>query len=136
MRRGALGLVVAAAVLVPGALAWAAFAGAVAAGPASLTAYAVPAPAGLRCQGLDSLTTSRVAWDAVAPPPGETVDYVVTLPGGRTTTTNATYHPLPLITLPGRYAVQARISSGWLSQPATITVTLTALGLLYLCSTP
>jgi hypothetical protein len=54
-------------------------------------------------------------WDAVTPPPGDTIAYVVTQPGGAETTTS---------------------SSGWRSQATTITVSLGALGLLYLCSTP
>ncbi len=135
MTRRTLGAVVALAAAAPGAAAWAAFGSGVAAGPASLATYTVPAPANLRCAGLASLTSSRLAWDAVVPPPGETVDYVVTLPGGRTTTTSAAFHQLPVVTLPGQYAVQARVA-GWLSQPTTITVTLTALGLLYLCRVP
>jgi hypothetical protein len=136
MRRRAVALALVAGAAAPGAVAWAAFGGGVSAGAASLATWTVPAPANLRCQGLTSLTSSRIAWDAVAPPGGQTVDYVVTLPGGRTTTTSQTFHTLPVVTLPGQYAVQAQIASGWLSQPVTITVTLTALGLLYLCATP
>lgn len=136
MRRCAVALALVAVAAAPGAVAWAAFGGVVSAGAASLATYTVPTPANVRCQGLTSLTSSRIVWDAVAPPAGQAVDYVVTLPGGRTTTTSATFHQLPLITLPGQYAVQARIDSGWLSQPTTITVTLTALGLLYLCRAP
>jgi hypothetical protein len=76
-------------------------------------------------------------WDAVTPPSGDTIVYVVTPPGGRATTTSATSFQLPTISLTsGQYAVRAQISSGWQSQAATITVSLGALGLLYLCSTP
>lgn len=137
MRRRTLGALVAAAVAAPGAAAWAAFADGVAAGPASLATYTVPTPTGIRCAGLASLTSSRIAWDAVTPPPGDTVDYVVTLPRGGTAVASTPSYALPAITLvPGQYAVQARIGSGWLSQPTTITVSLTALGLLYLCRVP
>jgi hypothetical protein len=115
--------------------AWAAFATAVSAS-ASFGAYAVPAPANLRCQGLTSLTSSRVVWDAVTPPAGDAVVYVVTPPSGRATTTSATFYQLPAISpLTGQYRVQAQISSGWQSQPATITVTLSVL-VLYVCTTP
>ena len=102
----------------------------------SLATYVVPAPSGLACSGLASLTTSRIVWSAVTPPAGDAIAYVVTAPGGRQTTTAATSYDLPAVTLPGQYAVQAQISSGWRSSPVTITVSLTALGLLYLCSTP
>jgi hypothetical protein len=136
MRRCALALGLVAAAAAPGAVAWAAFGSGVSAN-ASFATYTVAVPGNLRCTGLLQLSTSRIVWDAVPPPAGQTVDYVVTPPDGRSTTTSATFHQLPAITLvPGRYAVQARISSGWLSQPATITVTLGALGLLYLCSAP
>lgn len=136
MRRCVLGLAVAAAATAPGALAWAAFSAGDEAS-ASFGAYAVPAPANVRCSGLLQLSTSTIVWDAVAPPSGETVDYVVTPPGRSAVTTSETSFQLPAISLlAGQYAIQARLSSGWLSQPSTITVTLTALGLLYLCSTP
>ncbi|HEU4701274.1 MAG TPA: hypothetical protein VFS37_02240 [Conexibacter sp.] len=130
----ALGALVAAALLAPAA-AWAAFGASVSA-TSTLATYAVPAPSGLACRGLASLATSQVVWSAVTPPAGDTVAYVVTAPGGRQTTTSATSYSLPVATLPGQYAVQTQISSGWRSPAATITVTLTALGLLYLCSTP
>jgi hypothetical protein len=116
--------------------AWAAFASVVGVN-ASFASYSVPTPDNIRCSGLTSLTSSRIAWDAVTPPAGDTIVYVVTDPSRRVTTTSATFHQLPTISLlTGQYAVQAQISSGWRSQPATITVALTALGLLYLCSTP
>ena len=116
--------------------AWAAFAATVGAS-ASFDAYVVPVPGNLRCQGLTQLTSSRIAWDAVPPPAGDTIVYVVTPPRGSPTTTSATFYQLPAISLvPGQYAVRAQISSGWQSQAATITVTLGSLGLLYLCSTP
>ncbi|HEX7290136.1 MAG TPA: hypothetical protein VF250_03325 [Conexibacter sp.] len=124
----------AASVLAPAA-AWAAFSRSVSA-TGSLASYAVPAPAGLACRGLASLATSQIVWNAAAAPAGNTVAYVVTAPGGRQTTTAATSYSLPTATLPGQYAVQTQISSGWRSPAATITVSLTALGLLYLCSTP
>jgi len=60
----------------------------------------------------------------------------MTAPGGRQTTTATPSYDLPLATLPGQYAVRTQISSGWRSPAATITVSLTALCLLYLCSTP
>ncbi len=137
MRRCALALGLVAAAAVPGAVAWAAFGSNVTAS-AALATYTVPVPGNLRCSGLLQVSTSRIVWDAVTPPTGQTVDYVVTPPSGRATTTGgATSYQLPAVTLvPGRYAVRAQISSGWLSQPATITVTLGALGLLYLCSAP
>lgn len=116
--------------------AWAAFAATVGAN-ASFVSYTVPAPGNIRCSGLALLSSSRIVWDAVTPPAGDTVAYVVTDPSRRVTTTSATFYQLPAISLlTGQYAVQAQISSGWTSQPATITVGLTALGLLYLCSTP
>lgn len=117
------------------AAAWAAFGASVQAGGA-LATYAVPAPTGLACRGLTSLATSRIVWSAVTPPPSGAVAYVVTAPGGRQTTTAATSYDLPVATLPGQYAVQAQVGGSWRSPASTITVTLTALGLLYLCSTP
>jgi len=118
------------------AAALAAFGAGVSASGTTLATYAVPTPSGLACRGLASLATSQIVWNAVTPPPGTSVAYVVTAPGGRQTTTAATSYPLPVATLPGQYGVQAQISSGWRSPAATITVSLTALGLLYLCSTP
>jgi len=136
-RAGRLLVALAALTLSPWpAAALAAFGGSVAASGAALATYAVAAPSGLACRGLASLTTSRIVWSAVAPPPGQSVSYLVTVPGGRQTTTAATSYDLPVATLPGQYAVQTQISSGWRSPAATITVSLTALGLLYLCSTP
>jgi hypothetical protein len=127
----AVGLVAAVAATALGA-----FGASVQASGTSLAAYTVPVPANIRCGGLSSLLTSKLAWDAVAPRPGDAVVYVVTAPGGRQTTTAATSYDLPAVTLPGQYTVQAQISSGWRSTVTTITVSLTALGLLYLCSTP
>lgn len=136
MRRCALGIALAAATA-PGAVAWAAFGATVTTSGTSFGAYTVPVPGNIRCTGLLQLSTSRILWDAVAPPAGQTVDYVVTLPDRRTATTSATFYQLPAVTLvAGQYAVQARISSGWLSQPTTISVSLGALGLLYVCRTP
>jgi hypothetical protein len=129
-------LATAGAVLVLATPALAAFGASVATSGTSFGAYAVQAPTGLRCAGLSSLTTSRIEWDAVAPPAGQTVDYLVTQPSGTTVATSATSHPLPVVTLPGQWAVRARISSGWRSPAATVTVRLTALGLLYLCNVP
>jgi hypothetical protein len=51
------------------------------------------------------------------------------------TTTSAAFYQLPAVSLPGQYAVQAQISSGWRSSATTITVSLGALG-LYVCRTP
>jgi hypothetical protein len=118
------------------AAAMGAFAGSVQATGATLSTYAVPTPTGLACSGLASLTTSRIVWNAVTPPAGDSVVYVVTAPGGRQTTTATASYDLPIATLPGQYAVRTQISSGWQSPSATITVSLAALGLLYLCSTP
>ncbi len=119
------------------AAAWAAFAASVAASGATLATYTVPTPAGIACRGLASPTSSQIVWTAVAPPPGDSIVYVVTAPGGSQTTTAAASYDLPAATLtPGQYAVQAQISSGWRSAATTITVSLTVLGLLYLCSTP
>ncbi|HZV72167.1 MAG TPA: hypothetical protein VFF79_00475 [Conexibacter sp.] len=141
MRRRALAAAVAAAALgtSPWAApaAWAAFAATVTTSGTSLAAYTVPTPGNIRCSGLTSLASSRILWDAVAPPAGDTIVYAVTLPSGGTTTTSATFYQLPAVTLmPGQYAVQAQISSGWRSAATTITVSLGALGLLYLCRTP
>lgn len=138
MRRRLAGALLAAVALVAAAAATAlgAFAASVQTSGTSLAAYTVPVPANIRCSGLSSLLTSKLAWDAVAPRPGDAIVYVVTAPGGRQTTTAATTYDLPAVTLPGQYAVQAQISSGWRSTTTTITVSLTALGLLYLCSTP
>lgn len=134
MRRCALVGALLAATAAPGAVAWAAFGSTVAAN-ASFATVAVPAPGGIHCVGLLQLSTSKIVWDAVLPPAGQTVDYVVTPPRGGATATTETFYQLSAITLtPGQYGVQARISSGWLSPPATITVSLGALGLLYLCS--
>jgi hypothetical protein len=119
-----------------GAPAWAAFASGVQTSATSFASYTVPSPTGIRCSGLGALGTSSINWNAVTPPPGNTIAYVVTAPGGGTTTTSATSYQLPAVSLTtGQYKVQARISSGWLSLPATITVGLTVL-LLYTCSTP
>lgn len=113
------------------------FGASVQASGSQFAAYTVPVPGNLRCAGLSSLLTSKLVWDAVTPPAGDSIAYVVTVPGGRQTTTAATTYDLPPVTLlPGQYAVQAQISSGWRSPAATITVSLGALGLLYLCSTP
>ena len=117
-------------------VAGAAFGASVSATGGSLATYTVPTPSGLACRGLTSLSTSRIVWNAVTPPAGNSVRYVVTAPGGRQTTTATPGYDLPLATLPGQYAVRTQISSGWSSPSATITVSLTALGLLYLCSTP
>lgn len=104
---------------------------------ATLSAYTVPAPTGLACQGLLNLTSSRIVWNAVPPPAGQTVDYLVTVPAGTTTAVSTTFYQLPAIVLaPGQYAVRTRISSGWTSAPSTITVSLNTLGILYICSTP
>jgi hypothetical protein len=135
-RAGRLCTALAVATLAPlPAAAWAVFGAGVQARGA-LATYAVPAPTGLACRGLTSLTTSRIVWNAVSLPPSGSVAYVVTAPGGRQTTTATTSYDLPIATLPGQYAVQTQITSGWRSPAATITVSLTALGLLYLCSTP
>lgn len=116
--------------------AWAAFLASVATSGTSFAAYTVPAPTNIHCSGLSSLTTSKILWNAVTPPPGDTIAYAVTQPGGATTTTSATSFTLPAISLTsGQYAVQAQISSGWRSSAATITVGLGVLG-LYTCSTP
>lgn len=116
--------------------AWASFLASVGTSGSRFAAYAVPAPADIRCGGLTSPTSSKILWDAVAPPPGDTIAYVVTQPGGGTTTTSATSYALPAVSLTsGRYAVQAQISSGWRSSAATITVGVGVLG-LYTCSTP
>lgn len=136
--RSALGVVVAAvALLTPlHAVAWAAFANVVQATGSSFAAYTVASPTGIHCSGLVSLLSSKILWNAVAPPAGQSTDYVVTAPGGGTTTTAVASYTLPSVTLvTGQYAVQARISSGWLSPPATITVSLGVLG-LYTCSVP
>lgn len=118
-------------------VAWAAFAAVVGTSGSSFSSLTVAPPANLRCGGLSAPLTSKILWDAVAPPAGQTVDYVVTAPGGGTTTTAATSWNLPPATLiPGQYAVRTQISSGWQSAPATITVGLTVLGLLYTCSVP
>lgn len=114
-----------------------AFAAVVGTSGSGFHSYTVPVPTGLRCGGLSTPATSKILWDAVAPPAGQTVNYLVTAPGGSTTTTAATSFNLPPVTLvSGQYAVRAQISSGWSSAPTTITVGLTVLGLLYTCSTP
>jgi hypothetical protein len=103
----------------------------------SLAAYTVPAPTGIACAGLSLQSTSRLTWNAVAPRAGDSVVYAVTVPAGTTTTTAATTYQLPAVALsPGQYAVRTQISSGWRSQPATITVGLNLLGILYTCSVP
>lgn len=137
MRGRALAVALATVAAVPSGAALAAFGASVTAS-SDFATYTVSPPASLRCTGLLQLSTSRITWDAVAPPAGQTVDYLVTPPSGRATSTGgAAFWQLPAVTLlPGRYAVQTAISSGWQSQPATITVTLGALGLLYLCSAP
>jgi hypothetical protein len=136
-RRGLAALASAALALGPcAAPAWAAFAAGVQTSGTSFATYTVPSPTGIHCSGLGALGTSTIVWNAVTPPSGDTIAYVVTAPGGGTTTTSATSYQLPAVTLTtGQYRVQARISSGWLSQPATITVGLTVL-VLYTCSTP
>lgn len=118
-------------------VAWGAFAAVVGTSGSSFDSYTVPVPTGLRCGGLSTPATSRILWDAVAPPAGQTINYLVTTPSGSTTTTAATSFNLPPVTLTsGQYAVRAQISSGWSSAPTTITIGLTVLGLLYTCSTP
>lgn len=135
--RVALALLSAAALVgIPAAAALGAFGASVQTSGSAFDAYTVPTPANLRCTGLTSLTTSRLAWDAVTPPPGGSVAYLVTTPAARQTTTTATTYDLPTVTLPGQYSVLTQISSGWQSPATTITVTLTAFGLLYLCRTP
>ena len=139
MRRRALAVVLVALAASPWSVpaAWAAFAASVTTTGTSFASYTVPTPGNVRCSGLTSPTSSRVLWDAVAPPVGQTIAYVVTQPDGRQATTAATFFQLPAVTLTaGQYAIQAQISSGWLSQPTTITVSLGVLGLLYLCRTP
>ena len=92
---------------------------------------------GDRVQRAASLTSSRSSGARSTPPPGDSIVYVVTAPGGRQTTTAAASYDLPVATLPtGSTRCQAQVSSSWRSSPPTITVSLTALGLLYLCSTP
>lgn len=137
MRRTAVAIVATMALAPCAQSAVASFVAGVQADGAQLAAYVVPTPTGIRCTGLSSLLTSKIAWDAVAPPAGQSIDYVVAKPGGDTVETSATTYTLPPVTLlPGQYAVRARIAAGWVSQPATITVTLGALGLLYLCRAP
>lgn len=99
---------------------------------AALSAYTVPTPANVRCVGL-GLLRGAINWNAVTPPAGNTVDYVVTQPDTRAVTTTATRYALPILQLIGQYRVQARISSGWLSAPATVNVTL-GVGGVYVCS--
>lgn len=120
-----------AAVLTGGVLLWAA-APAVAAfvanvaAQASFSAYTVPVPPNLRCTGA-TLLNGTITWQAVVPPTGTTVSYVVTLPDGRTATTTQTRYSLGILTLIGTYRVQARISAGnWTSAPAAIVVTSVA----------
>lgn len=101
---------------------------------ATFGAYRVPAPANLRCQGLASLSSSRIVWDAVTGPAGQGVSYRVTTPAGATSMTSATSFPLPpLSLLAGGYRVETVISSGWRSGPSQINVGLSVLGLLYVC---
>jgi hypothetical protein len=141
MSRRALALAAATAALAASSwmapAAWAAFLASVTTSGGGFATYAVPIPGNIRCSGLTSLSSSRILWDAVTPPAGDTMHYVVTQPGGATTTTSATFYQLPAVSLmPGQYAVRAQISSGWQSQAATITVGMNVLGLLYTCSTP
>ncbi len=137
-RRTLIALAAGALALGPGpGAAWAAFAAVVGTSGSSFGSYTVPTPANLRCGGLSAPLTSKILWDAVAPPAGQSVDYLVTAPSGTTTTTAATSFNLPPAMLTsGQYAVRAQISSGWQSTPATITVGVTVLGLLYTCSVP
>lgn len=114
----------------------AAFAAGVATSGTSFAAYTVPAPGNIRCSGLASLGSSRILWDPVTAPAGDTIVYAVTAPGGGTTTAASAFDQLPAVTLTsGQYAVRAQISSGWQSPATTITVSVGALG-LYLCRTP
>lgn len=134
-RAGSIAVVVALALAPWAATAAASFTAAVAATGGPLATYTVPPPTGLACRGLLSLSSSRIVWNPVTPPPGQSVRYAVTEPDGDVVTTTATSHPLPiLVLLPGVYQVQAEISSGWRSAPASIRVSLNALGLLYVCS--
>lgn len=136
-RRGRLAQFAVVAVLIApwAATAAASFQKAVSAAGGPLSTYSVPTPTGLSCRGLLSLLTSRLVWNPVTPPAGQTVRYVVTQPNGIQVTTTDTSFSLPAIALlAGTYQVQADISSGWRSAPAAIRVTLNALGLLYICS--
>lgn len=103
---------------------------------ATLATYTVPVPQGIGCAGLGSLANPRITWNAVTPLAGDSVVYVVTPPSGAPTVTATPSYRLPVgPTVPGQYRVQARISSGWLSQVTTITATVGARG-LYACTTP
>lgn len=99
---------------------------------APFSAYTVPTPPGVRCSGLGILT-GAIVWTAVTPPPGNTVDYVITQPDARIVTTTGLSYTLPVLGLGGQYRVQTRISSGWLSAPAVVNVTLGLLS-IYICS--
>jgi hypothetical protein len=117
--------------------AWAAFADTVGISGSSFSTYTVPPPTNLACTGLSAPLQSKITWTAVSPLPGDTVVYVVTTPTGTSSTTAVTEYALPAVTLQtGQYSVQTRISSGWTSSAATITVGLGFLGLVYTCSTP
>lgn len=117
-----------AAVLTAGVLLWAAapavaaFVASVAA-EASFSAYTVPVPPNLRCTGA-TLLNGSITWQAVTPPAGTTVSYLVTLPDGRTVSTTQTRYSLGILTLVGVYRVQAVLSAGsWTSALASINVT-------------
>lgn len=122
MRRALAAVLTGALLLWAAAPAVAAFVASVAAQP-SFSAYTVPVPPNLRCTGA-TLLNGSITWQAVTPPSGTTVAYLVTLPDARVVRTTATRYSLGILTLIGTYRVQAQISAGsWTSAPASIVVT-------------
>lgn len=104
---------------------------AVVAASASFTAYTVPTPSNVRCNGL-GLLRGTIDWSAVTPPSGATVSYDVTQPDGRVVNSTLTRYTLPAVSLIGTYRVQTRLSAGgWRSAPASMVVTNVA-G-IYIC---
>lgn len=108
--------------------AWAAFSALVSAG-ASFSAYTVPVPPNLRCVNTGGRTL--LTWDAVTPPAGVAVDYVVTQPDARTVVTTTPSFTLPALLLVGQYSVRTRVAGSWQSAAAVRNVT-NVLG-LYIC---
>ncbi len=104
-------------------------------GANQVTALSIPVPQNFGCAGLLNLLNPRLVWDPVTVP-GGTVSYQVTDPNGGVTNTASTQYALKN-TLPllfGDYRLRAQVTAwGWTSQETTKSVTVNALGLLYVC---
>lgn len=104
-------------------------------GSNQVTALTIPVPQSFQCAGIINLLSPRLVWDPVTVP-GGTVSYQVTDPNGVVTNTSSTQYALKtsLPLLFGDYHLRARVTAwGWTSGETTKSVTVNALGLLYVC---